>query len=344
MQVRPPQLAAHLAKRLASLYVIHGDEPLLAIEAGDQVRAAARAAGFEEREILIADPGFKWDAFATANRNLGLFGARRLVDLRIPSGKPGLDGARALEDCATHTHPDTLTLITLPRLERAAQSSAWFSALEHAGVVVAVQALGRDELPRWLAARLALQNQRVSAATLQFLADTTEGNLLAAKQEIEKLGLLLPEGELDPDAVAGAIADVARFDVFRLSEAWLSGDAARALRILAALEAQGEGLPLLIWQLGEDLHALSSVLSATGKGAPLATAVRAARAWGKRQAALESAARRLATGTIPSSLQRLARLDALAKGIGQGSIWDELTDMVLAIAGQPLPLAASATR
>lgn len=344
MQVRPQQLAAHLARGLASLYVIHGDEPLLAIEAGDQVRAAARAAGFDEREILVVDQGFKWDVFAAANRNLGLFGARKLVDLRIPSGKPGVDGARTLEECAAHPHPDTLTLITLPRLERSAQSSAWFSALERAGVAVAVQPLERNELPQWLAARLARQNQRVSADTLQFLVDTTEGNLLAAKQEVEKLALLLPEGELDPDAVEGAIADVARFDVFQLSEAWLAGDAARALRILAALEAQGEGLPLLIWQLGEDLHALSSVLAATAGGTSLATAVRAARVWGRRQPALERAARRLDAAAIALLLPRLSRLDALAKGIGQGIIWDELADMALAIAGRPLPLAASATR
>ena len=344
MQVRPHQLAAHLARGLASLYVIHGDEPLLAIEAGDQVRAAARAAGFEEREVLVVDQGFKWDAFATANRSLGLFGARKLVDLRIPSGKAGIDGAQALEECAAHPHPDTLTLITLPRLERTAQSSAWFSALEQAGVVVAVQPLDRDELPQWLAGRLARQKQHASADTLQFLADATEGNLLAARQEVEKLALLLPEGELDADAVAGAIADVARFDVFQLSEAWLAGDAARALRILAALEAQGEGLPLLIWQIGEDLHALSSVLAATAEGTPLATAVRAARVWGKRQAALERAVRRLDAEAIAPLLPRLARLDALAKGIGQGIIWDELADMALAIAGRPLPLAASAPR
>lgn len=344
MQVRPPQLAAHLAKGLASLYVIHGDEPLLAIEAGDQVRAAARSAGFAEREILVADQGFKWDAFASANRNLGLFGARKLVDLRIPSGRPGIDGARALEDCAAHLHSDTLTLITLPRLERAAQSSAWFTALEHAGVAVAVQPVERDELPSWLAARLARQNQRASPDTLRFLAATTEGNLLAARQEVEKLGLLLPEGELGPDAVAAAIADVARFDVVQLSEAWLAGNAVRAQRILAALEAQGEALPLLIWQLGEDLHALSAVLSAIGEGTPLAAAVRTARVWGKRQAALERAAQRVEPVAIASLLQRLARLDALAKGIGQGNIWDELADVGLAIAGRPLPLAASAMR
>jgi len=343
VQIRLPQLAGHLARGLGPLYVVHGDEPLLAMEAGDLVRAAARAAGFEEREVLVAEHGFKWDAFAAANRNLGLFGARRLIDLRIPSGKPGVDGARVLEDCAANPHSDTLTLVTLPRLDRAAQSSAWFAAMEQGGTVVAIQPVEREELPRWLAARLARQNQRASADTLQFLADTTEGNLLAATQEVEKLGLLLPEGQLDPDAVLHATADVARFDVFQLSEAGLAGDAARALRILAALEAQGEGVPLLIWQLGEDLHALSSVMAATASGTPLASAVRGARVWGKRQAALERAVQRLEPAAIAPLLLRLARLDALAKGIGPGSVWNEIADLVLALAGRPLQSAASAT-
>jgi DNA polymerase-3 subunit delta len=342
VQIRLPQLAAHLAKGLGPLYVVHGDEPLLAIEAGDLVRAAARSAGFEEREILVAEHGFKWDAFASASRNLGLFGARKLVDLRIPSGKPGVDGARVLEDCAANPQAETLTLITLPRLDRAAQSSAWFSALQRVGVTVAVQPLERAELPRWLAMRLARQRQRASADTLRLLADATEGNLLAATQEVEKLGLLLPEGELDPDAVLQAIADVARFDVFQLSEAWLAGDTTRALRILAVLETQGEGVPLLIWQFGEDLHALASVLAATAAGTTLADAVRDVRVWGKRQAALEGAARRVAPASVASLLQRLARLDALAKGIGVGSVWDELADMVLALGGGPLSSAASA--
>src|SRR5258708_3682307 len=336
MQLRPARLASHLAQGLRPLYVVHGDETLLAIEAGDQIRAAARAAGFDQREILVAESGFKWDAFAAANRNLGLFGERKLVDLSIPSGKPGVEGARVLEDCAANPSADTLTVITLPRLDRAAQASAWFSALEQGGVSVAVYPLERGELPQWLGERLARQKQRVSEETLQLLAEATEGNLLAAKQEIEKLGLLLPEGELEHDAVERAVADVSRFDVFQLSEAWLAGDAARALRILAALEAAGEGVPLLLWQLGEDLHALASVLTATAAGTPVATAVRTARVWGRRQGALERAARRVDPATLRPLLIRLARLDALAKGIGRGNVWAELADTALALCGRPL--------
>ena len=335
MRLRPEQLSANLARGVAPLYVVYGDEPLLAIEAGDAIRAAARAAGCEEREVLVVEPGFKWDAFSAASRNLGLFGTRKLVDLRIPSGRPGVDGARVLEDCAANPAPDTTVLITLPRLDRTASGSAWFTALEQAGIAVEVHPLERADLPRWIASRLQRQQQSASPETLQFLADTTEGNLLAARQELEKIGLLLPQGELEQTAVENAVADVARFNVFQLSEAWLSGDAARACRILAALENEGEGVPLLLWQLGEDLHALAAVLASTAEGTPVAVAVKTARIWGKRQSAMERAARRVAPASIPELLTRLARLDGLAKGIGRGSVWDQLRDVVLALAGRP---------
>jgi DNA polymerase-3 subunit delta len=343
MELRLNQLSAHLARTLAPLYVVHGDEPLLAMEAGDAIRAAARRAGCEEREILVAEPGFRWDALMAANANLGLFGSRKLVDLRIPSGKPGTEGARALEYCAAHPSPDQTLLVTLPRLDRATQSSAWFSALVDVGVSIAVAPLASEEVPAWIAARLALQKQRVDRDTLAFLAGRCEGNLLAARQEIEKLGLLLPEGDLDADLVERAVTDVARYDVFQLSEAWLAGDAARALRIIAALEAEGEGIQLLLWQLSEDIHALAFVLEAAAAGTPLSVAIRDARVWGRRQAAMERAARRLDSHVTAALLAALARLDSLSKGIGRGSAWDELRATALTIAGSralPLPRPA----
>ena len=336
MELRHHQLAAHLERTLAPLYVIHGDEPLFAIEAGDAIRAAARRAGCEEREVLVVDPGFRWDAFLAANANLGLFGARKIVDLRIPTGKPGVEGAKALEACARAPNPDHITLVTLPKLDRAAQQSAWFSALGAAGVAIAVYPLDRDELPAWIAARLARAKQRAAPETLAFLADRCEGNLLAARQEIEKLSLLLPEGLLAHDAVERAVADVARYDVFDLSAACLGGDALRTLRIIAALEAEGEGLPLLLWQIGEDIHALAAVLEATAAGMPLPAAVRNARVWGKRQAALERAARRVKPAAIAPLVRALATLDAVAKGIGRGDAWDDLRTLALALAGKPV--------
>ena len=337
MQLRAEELAAHLARGIAPLYVVHGDEPLLALEAGDAIRAAARAAGSIEREVLVVEPGFKWDAFLAANANLGLFGERKLIDLRIPSGKPGVEGAKALERYASAPSPDNVTLVTLPRLDRAAQSAAWFIALADAGVAVEVRPVERDALPRWIAARLAAQGQQGSRETLAFLAERCEGNLLAARQEIDKLGLLLPKGALDPDAVERVVADVARYDVFQLSEAWLAGDAARALRILTVLEAEGEGVNLAVWQLGEDLHALAGVQRAVESGTPLSAAVRNARVWGRRQAALERGARRVKVDTLTRLIGGLARLEALAKGLGSGSPGEALQRAALALCGVAAP-------
>lgn len=336
MQLKLQDLTSHLARGVQSLYVVHGDEPLLALEAADAIRAAARGAGAVDREVLVVEPGFKWDAFLGANANASLFGDRKCVDLRIPSGKPGAEGAKALVAYASQPNPDNITLVTLPRVDRATQSSEWFEALSEAGVTVAVYPVERDALPGWISARLARQKQRASRETLAFLADACEGNLLAARQEIEKLALLLPEGDLDHAAVEAAVADVARFDVFELSEAWLAGDAARAVRILRALQAEGDAPTLPIWQLSEDVHAIAMVTAMVRSGTPASAAVRNARVWGKRQAALERAVARVAPSTIAGMLGALARLDALAKGIGVGNAWDELETLALTLAGAPL--------
>jgi DNA polymerase III subunit delta len=342
VNVRPDDLHARLARGLAPLYVVHGDEPLIALECGDAVRAAARRAGIDERVTFVVEQHFKWDPVLSANASMGLFGDRRLVDLRIPSGKPGVEGAKALETYAQTLNPDNVTLVTLPKLDKAAQNSAWFSALAGQATVVAVQPIERDALPRWIAARLARQKQTASPETLAFLAGVCEGNLLAARQEIEKLALLLPEGALDHDAVEAATADVARFDVFGASEAWLQGDATRAVRILAALHAEGDGPQLGIWALGEDLHAIAAIHAMTREGTPIATALRNARVWGKRQQAMEKAVRRVRDDDVANLLAALASIDALSKGIGRGDAWDELIALALALAGKPAhPLLAT---
>jgi len=335
LQLKLDDLPDHLARGVRPLYVVHGDEPLLALEAGDAIRAAARAAGAAERDVLVAEPGFRWDAFLAVNANASLFGDRKFVDLRIPSGKPGVEGGRALEAFAARPNPDHVTLITLPRLDRATQASAWFAALAGAGATVAVYPVEREALPRWIADRLARQRQRASAETLAFLADRCEGNLLAARQEIEKLALLLPEGALEHAAVEAAVADVARYDVFELSEAWLAGDATRAVRVLRALEAEGEAATLAVWQFAEDVHALAAVTTLMRNGTPAAAAVRTARVWGRRQAAMERAARRVAPSLVAPLLVAAAALDALAKGIGRGNAWDDLETAALALAGSP---------
>ena len=338
MQLRPHELEAHLSQKLAALYVVHGDEPLAAIEAADAIRAAARRQGCEEREVFIVEQHFRWDGFVASNANLGLFASRKLIDVRIPSGKPGAEGAAVLERHARNLPADNVTLVSLPRLDRTTQSSAWFTALAECGVTIAVAPIDRGALPRWIASRLSRNGQRASDDTLGFLAERCEGNLLAARQEIEKLALLLPSGPLAHDDVERAVANVARYDIQELSEAWLRGDASRTLRIIEGLRSEGEPITLVAWQLSEDLHALASVHDAMGRGQSLSNAMRNVRVFGKRQPALERAARRIDASRVSPLLTSLAKLDALAKGLGRVDPWAALVAIALALCGLPAPV------
>lgn len=235
MQLRGDQLEGDLARGLRPVYVIHGDEPLLALEAADAVRASSRAGGYTEREVLLAERTFDWSQLAMSAAGMSLFGDKKLIELRIPSGKPGIDGAAAIQAHCRGLPPDTTTLVTLPRLDRQGQSSAWFGALSDAGAVVNVYPIERARLPQWISARLARQKQRAGPEAIDFLVECVEGNLLAAHQEIQKLGLLYPQGDLTLENVRDAVLDVARFSVYQLTEAVLGGDILRLARVLDGL-------------------------------------------------------------------------------------------------------------
>jgi len=327
MKLSAEELPRHLAKGLAPLYVIHGEAMLLAIEAADTLRAAARAAGYDEREVLTVEQGFKWAELRNSAQSLSLFSPRKLVELRIPSGKPGVEGAQALQDYCEHTNPDTLTIVTLPRLDKTAQNSKWFTALAGSGVVIACDEIALQALPDWIADRLQRQGQTADRDTLRFLAERVEGNLLAAYQEIQKLALLFPAGPLSFDQVKDAVMDVARYDVFKLSEAMLAGDAARYARILEGLRAEGEATVLVLWALAEDIRALAKVARATQGGANVAGALRDARVWGVRQKLMERAARRFTPAIAERALRRTAHIDKVVKGLREGDTWDELLQL-----------------
>ena len=320
---------------LRPVYVIHGDEPLIVGECANAVIRAATAQGYADREVMIADAGFQWDELQAANQSLSLFGSRRVIDLRLPTGKPGVDGAKVLESIGASPSPDNVLLIRSPRLDRSALSSAWLAALEDAGASVAVYPLERSELPRWIGERLARNGQRANGAVLEYLADRTEGNLLAAQQEIDKLALLLPKGDLDLDAIEAVVANVARYDNAELSEAVLSADAGRVCRILAGLRAEGESIQFVLWQVSEDMHALLSIVDAANGGQRIQDALRNARVFGRRQNAMERAARRVGqrgsdgVAALAMLLPDLAQLDRVSKGIGKGDAWDMLRDYLL---------------
>ena len=332
--LRFEQLEAHLSRELRPLYAIHGDEPLLALEAADAIRARARASGFSERVVLAAERGFHWGELAASGANRSLFGDKKLIELRLATGKPGADGAAAIEAFCGNLPPDALTVVTLPRLDKAGQASSWFRALERQGIVVNVYPVERSRLPEWIAARLARHQQRASAETLQFLADCVEGNLLAAHQEIQKLGLLLPAGELEFEAVRAAVMNVARYDALKLTEAMLSGERARLARMLEGLRGEGEAPPRVLWILAEEIRAIARVQNGIAAGRPLADVLREARVWGDaRQTLVGRAARKLPRAALLAALEHAAKVDRVVKGIVKGDAWDELLQLGLRFAG-----------
>ena len=321
MQLRAEGLAAHLGKGLARIYTVHGDEPLLAQEAADQIRAAAKAQGFGERQIFtVAGAYFDWAPVLAAAQAMSLFAERQFIEIRIPGGKPGKDGSEALQRYAEAAPDDVLTLVTLPRLDKTQLNSAWFTALDGNGVSVRVEPVERRLLPAWLAQRLKAQGQSVPEGedgqkALAFFADRVEGNLLAAHQELQKLALLHPRGELALADIEAAVLDVARFDVFKLSEAVLAGHVPRLLRMLDGLEAEGEAAVLVHWNLAEDARALARVRAALDAGRPLPMAMREARVWGAKERLVERIAPRLDSTQAGALVQAAQVCDGLVKGL-----------------------------
>lgn len=323
MQLAAAQLQQHLQRGLKSLYTLHGDEPLLIQEAADAIRAAARTQGYTERTVhTVAGAHFDWSEVLAAGGSLSLFADKQIVEIRIPSGKPGKDGSVALQQLAQSAqgNDSTLTLVLLPRLDKMTRTGAWFGALDSFGVTVTVEPVERNALPQWIAQRLSRQGQRVAAGeegqrTLQFFADRVEGNLLAAHQEIQKLGLLHPPGELSFEQVEGAVLNVARYDVFKLSEAVLGGHAARVQRMLDGLQAEGEAEVLVHYTLAEDIRALKRVKDAISAGRPLPIALREQRIWGIKERLFERVLPRLSPTSLANLLHAAHLVDGIVKGL-----------------------------
>ena len=336
MQLAASQLTPHLQKGLRSLYTLHGDEPLLIQEAADAIRATARAQGYSERTVhTVAGAHFDWSEVLAAGGSLSLFADKQIVEIRIPSGKPGKEGSPALQRMAegAQGNDSTLTLVLLPKLDKMTRGGAWFSALDNFGVTLQVEPVERAALTQWIAQRLQRQGQRVTSGeegqrTLQFFADRVEGNLLAAHQEIQKLALLYPPapagageaaegkgGVLSFDQVEGAVLNVARYDVFKLSEAVLGGQAARVQRMLDGLQAEGEAAVLVHYTLAEDIRALKRVKDAIAAGRPLPMALREQRIWGLKERLFERVLPRLTSTTLDNLLHSAHLVDGIVKGL-----------------------------
>ncbi len=323
MQLGLPQLNAHLQKGLRSLYTLHGDEPLLAQEAADAIRATARAQGYTERSVhTVSGAHFDWSEVLASGSSLSLFADRQILEIRIPTGKPGKEGSAAIQQLAeaAQGNQDTLTLVVLPRVDGPTKKGAWFGALDNFGVMLQVEPVERQALPMWIAQRLHLQGQRVAGGeegqrSLQFFADRVEGNLLAAHQEIQKLGLLYPQGELSQAQVEGAVLNVARYDVFKLSEAVLSGQVARVQRMLEGLQAEGEAAVLVHYTLAEDIRALKRVKDAIAQGRPMPIALRENRIWGAKEKLYERILPRLSQANLARMLLAAHQVDGIVKGL-----------------------------
>jgi DNA polymerase III subunit delta len=338
MQLAPDQLDAHLQRGVASLYVVHGDEPLLTLETVDSIRAAARAQGATERQVLQLDARSDWSQLTTQSASMSLFAEKRLLEIRLPTGKPGIQGAKALTTFAKTPDEDQIAVVLLPKLDSTGKKSEWFSALTSAGVSIEVPTIERAALPRWISVRLARNQQSATPEALEFMADKVEGNLLAAHQEIQKLALLHPAGKLTLEQVQDAVLNVARYGVQQLSEALLAGDLARAVRIADGLKAEGEGLPLVVWKLADDVRTLVAFKQAVAAGRPPSTLRNELRLWGPREGQITAAARRVSGAAMEKALVTMATVDRASKGltdgIGRGDPWELLLTVFPAFARQ----------
>jgi len=326
LKLTSDSLATHLAQRLLPAYLISGDEPLLGGEAADAVRARARAAGFSEREVHFIERAADWDEVRASTGNLSLFGARRVIEIRLSSARPGAAGNAALVALLEARDPDLLLLVIAPRLDREAQGAEWVRAIDSHGAWLAVWPVDPGRLVEWLRGRCRKLGLETSAEALELLAARTEGNLLAAHQELTKLAWLCGGGTVTADTVLAGVADSARFDVFQLGEAVLLGETTRALRMLAGLRAEGTEATLALWALTRALRDLWGA-GAAGTAPP---------AWQRRSAALAKAMQRAPRLSFAALAQRAAQADRMIKGRLPGDAWDEMALLATELCGQPL--------
>jgi DNA polymerase-3 subunit delta len=327
VQIKAEQLTAQLARTLAPVYVVHGDEPLLALEAADAVRAAARKRGFAQREVFEPTRFFDWSEFSHAAASQSLFGDRKLIELRLSSGKPAAPAVKALVEYCERPSPDAVLLVTMPRPEGAGWwKSDWFAALDGAGAIVEVQPVARAQLPAWIAQRLAAQKQSASREVLDFLVERVEGNLLAAHQELQKLALLAPEGELSLEMVEEAVASVARYDPYAAVEALLARDVARYVRVIEGLRGEGEQPTFILFVLASALF----VLDGAARGGSVDALFQQHRLYSKPlQRAVQGAARRFRPDALAGALSHAALIDRVTKGVALGDPWEEFVKLGL---------------
>ena len=331
MKIKANQLSSHLKNNLASCYLVTGDEHLLVDEALDAIRAAAREKGFTSRDLHVAMTGFDWQQLRDSAANLSLFAEHRIIELRLPTGKPGRTGGQAIVDLVEQLDADLMLIVSGPKLDGRVQSSKWVKTLEAKGVNIPTWPIDARELPGWLAERMRRVGLQPDRGAIALIADRVEGNLLAADQEIEKLRLLLGEGKVTADDVSSAVANSSRYDVFKLVDAALVGDAKRSLKILAGLRAEGIEPVIVVWSLTRELRVLANLADAITQGMDLASGMRKARIWNNRQSLVRSCVARHQPGDFHRLLKATNYADRAAKGQTFADPWQVATEIVLGL-------------
>jgi len=331
LKIRTNQLSSHLQKTLAPCYLVTGDEHLLVDEALDSIRETARARGFTSRELFVGTAGFDWAQLRNSSANLSLFSEKRIVELRLPTGKPGRAGGQAIVDLVESTDPDLMLIVSGPKLDRSAQSSKWAKSIDAKGINIQVWPIDARELPGWIAGRMRQAGLQPDRGAVTLIADRVEGNLLAAGQEIEKLRLILGEGKVNADDVSTAVANSSRYDVFKLVDAALGGDAKRALKILSGLRAEGVEPVIIIWALTRELRTLANLTDTVSKGMDLASGMQKTGVWRNRQALVRGCIGRHQHGDFHGLLKATSRAEQAAKGQSRADPWQLSTDIVMGI-------------
>lgn len=331
MRLNAEQLPGALAKGLQPLYFISGDEPLQLGEAADAVRAAVRQAGFGVREVIAIEQGNEWPLLAQEAESLSIFADKKLIDLRLPSGKPGVDGGKALAAYCQHPPADTVLLVSAGKIDAASQKSQWFQSIDRVGAVVQVWPLQGGDLLNWLQRRAAAKGMTLDANAAKALAMRIEGNLLAAAQEIEKLYILYGAKLIDGVMIENAVADSTRFDVFNLSDAVLAGKLNRAIKVLRGLQAEGVAAPVVLWGLSREARTLLGIKTELNRGGQLDSLFKKYQVWDKRKQRVQDALRRHSAAHLQQVLLLCARADRQIKGQQTGDAWDGLFEICVAL-------------
>ena len=329
MKIQANQLSSHLLKSLAPCYLVSGDEHLLVDESLDAIRSAAREKGFTSRELHVATAGFDWNALTASTGNMSLFAEQRIVELRLPTGKPGKAGGQAIVDLVEQSGPELLFIVTGPKLDRSSANSKWAKTIDQKGVSLPIWPIGVRELPGWIANRMRRAGLEPDRDAVMLIADRVEGNLLAANQEIEKLRLLLGEGKVTAEDVSEAVANSSRYDVYKLTDAALAGDSRRSVRILGGLKAEGVEPVIVMWALTRELRTLATLDDVIRQGGDLGSAMQRSGVWRNRQGLVRSCIGRHQHGDFHRLLKATGRADAAAKGQRAGDPWQMATDVVV---------------